>query len=120
VLAGDHEAALTLAQELERRVLRLGETAPLVAVFDRLVGYALCQAGQVRAGWSRLGTSLLRNRENGVEYQAALSLHALGRVGRLLDAPGVETLTEEAQAIFDRLGVVRVPEVPLPAAASLG
>ena len=38
------------------------------------------------------------------------------RVGLLLGPAGAPDMAAEAQSIFDRLGVVQVPDVPLPSA----
>ena len=114
VLAGDPAPALELIERLEPAASRLGGTAYVVALLERLSGCALCQAGELRQGWARLGLSLLRSRESGAQYEAALSLHALARAGQLLGAGTSADMAVEAQAILDRLGVVQVPDIPLP------
>jgi class 3 adenylate cyclase/tetratricopeptide (TPR) repeat protein len=114
IFAGEHGPALELAERLHGPALRLGSTSYVVAMLERLAGYALAQSGQARRGWGRLGLSLLRSQDSGIRYEAALSLHALGRVSRLLGAPGADDLMAEAQSIFDGLGVVGIPAVPLP------
>lgn len=113
VLAGRPEPALRMGADLRERVERFGGVPYLLAMIDRLCGFALCQLGDARRGWGRLGLSLLAGRECQVDYEAALTMVGLVRVAPLVGAPDPARLGEEADAIFQRLGVVSIPEFPL-------
>ena len=108
-------AAEMLARRAELLVLRGGAPAEALAAADealagvenpaleamlhRLRGYALLQADE--DGGAAFEESLRVAREAKADYEAALTLAALGRDG-------------EANAILERLGVVFLPHVPVP------
>jgi hypothetical protein len=46
------------------------------------------------------------------EFEAALTLEAMVRVGRALGRGDLDVMQIEVDAIFGRLGVVATPEVP--------
>jgi tetratricopeptide (TPR) repeat protein len=111
VLAGDHAGALGLADPLEERARKMA--IPNVAnLVQRIAGYAWAQAGQPEAGWALLDSCLENSRKADAEYEAALTLEAMVRVGRLLGRGDLDVVQIEVDAIFDRLGVVATPEVP--------
>jgi class 3 adenylate cyclase/tetratricopeptide (TPR) repeat protein len=116
VLQGESEAALALADSALRRAQAL-EAGLVIAMLLRVRGGALVQAGRLDEAREALDESLSEARARGADYEAALALDSLGVLGRLT---GDETSAcdEERSAIFDRLGVVAVPELPLPAVAS--
>ncbi len=107
VFAGAHAQALDL-------LVGLAEAAApftyggLEAMIERLHGYALCQARKPSDARPHLDESLRLARELGATYEEALTLLALA------DVTGDEDARTESDAIFARLGVVRVPRVPLP------
>jgi hypothetical protein len=113
VFAGESAAALLAAGEVYERAQQLGGNPYVLMLADRTSGYALAQLGDIRAAWSRIGRSLMRSRENRSDYETALNLQALVRVGHLRGVK-VEAFAEEAVRLFTRLGVVRTPEIPLP------
>ncbi len=117
VLAGDHRAALAMADPLVERAHRV----PLVNVailVERLQGYALAQAGDPEAGWEHLESCLASCRKSEAEYEAALTMQAMGRIGVVLGRRDLDVLAVETTATFARLGVVATPSVPLPPAAA--
>jgi class 3 adenylate cyclase/tetratricopeptide (TPR) repeat protein len=114
VLAGEHRSALAVSGQLIAQAKKLGGMANVVNMLERLEGYALCQAGDLRAGWDRLSLSVADARARGADYDAALGLEALARVAPLIGTPDTAGLTADAQAIFQRLGVVYTPAIPLP------
>jgi hypothetical protein len=90
--------------------LEATEDRPLVGAFlERLHGYALVQARRAGEAGPRFERSLELARGLGADYEVALTLEALART-RLGD-PEAEA---ESQTIFERLGVVSTPRVPLP------
>jgi hypothetical protein len=48
-----------------------------------------------------------------VDYEIALTLEAMTRIGPLIGASNLEPISIEMQQIFSRLGVINTPEVPL-------
>ena len=106
VLAGRFQEALDAAPA----VLEAAEENPLLQPFlERLHGYALVQARHADEAGPHLERSLELARELGADYQVALTLEALGRI-----RAGDPEAVREATAIFERLGVVSTPLVPLP------
>lgn len=77
-----------------------GGMAAVEAMLHRLRGYALHQAGDAAAAREPFEESLRIARQVGAEYETALTLEALGQEAA-------------AGALFERLGVVSVPRVPL-------
>jgi class 3 adenylate cyclase/tetratricopeptide (TPR) repeat protein len=114
VLAGYPEAAIELANDVDARAKRMNASPYVSMLVERVLGYAYAQAGDPLTGWSRLGYSLVRSREAAADYESALTLQALGAVGHLLGLDRAGEFADEATAIFERLGVVRTPTVPLP------
>jgi class 3 adenylate cyclase/tetratricopeptide (TPR) repeat protein len=106
VLAGRYQEALDVAPAL----LEAADENPLLHPFlERLHGYALVQARRAEEAGRYLERSLELSRELGADYQVALALEALGRTG-----VGDPDAIPESAAIFERLGVVSTPLVPLP------
>jgi class 3 adenylate cyclase/tetratricopeptide (TPR) repeat protein len=106
VLAGRFQEALDIAPT----VLEAVEENPLLGPFlERLNGYALVQARRADEAGPRFERSLELARELDADYEVALTLEALGRT-RL----GDPDTAAASQAIFERLGVVSTPRVPLP------
>jgi len=108
VLEGRHEEARALAEETLRRAAEVGLGAPR-ARLERLLGYALHQARRPDEARPHFDESVRIARELGADYELALTLKALADTGA---DGGAERA--EAQEIFDRLGVVSTPRVPLP------
>jgi class 3 adenylate cyclase len=113
VLAGTGDAALRVLG----RVLADGEPAglePFLPALHRLWGLALLQTGDDELGHHELGVAVTLARRRGAEYQLALALEALERLG----AGSADA--EDHEGILDRLGVVSRPAYPLPAAVTEG
>ena len=120
VLAGAGEEALTvIAEALER-----AETTPgvsvVVANLHRLRAWGLMQAGDLEGAREALDESLrlarLEDENFGIrsaDYEIGLTLAAVVRLRTLTGEPATE-LEAERDTIFQRLGVVKVPEPPLP------
>ncbi len=107
VFAGAHARALELLDGLTEAAAPF-TYGGLEAMIERLHGYALCQARRPDEGRQRLDESLRVARELGATYEEALTLRALAEIG----ADAEERA--RGDAILERLGVVRVPRVPLP------
>ena len=104
VLEGRHAEARELATELRERAPR--ESIERVQL-ERTLGYALHQARRPDEARGHLEESLCLARELELEYEIALSMRALADTG----APEYDGLADE---IFERLGVIATPQVPLP------
>jgi class 3 adenylate cyclase/tetratricopeptide (TPR) repeat protein len=113
VFAAEPEAALEMAADVRARTERFGGMPYVLAMLDRLSGYAACQQGDPKGGYARLEASLDRARGARVDYEIALTLEAMTRVGPLVDATGIDVIASEAEEIFHRLGVVSTLTVPL-------
>jgi tetratricopeptide (TPR) repeat protein len=113
VLGRRSEAALSMAADVRQRTDRFKGMPYVLAMVDRLSGYALCQLGDLKAAWTWLEASLERARTAKVDYEIALTLEGMTRIGPLIDTPKLDVMASERQEIFTRLGVVRTPDVPL-------
>jgi len=120
VLAGAGEEALALAAEALTRAETTPGVSVVVANLHRLRAWALMQAGDLEGAGEALDESLrlarLEDENFGIrsaDYESALTLDALARLQSLTGEPADE-LEAERDAIFERLGVVKVPEPLLP------
>jgi tetratricopeptide (TPR) repeat protein len=104
VLEGRHAEARELAAELWERAPR--ESIERVQL-ERTLGYALHQARRPDEARRHFEESLCLARELELEYEIGLSMRALADTG----APEYDGLADE---IFERLGVIATPQVPLP------
>jgi class 3 adenylate cyclase/tetratricopeptide (TPR) repeat protein len=114
MLEGRAREALALSTNALGRERSLEGGFHLRAMLLRTQGSALLQLGRLEEAELQLGAGLEEARERSLVYEVALMLDALSMLARL---NGHETigLVHERDAILDQLGVVRVPEVPLPA-----
>ncbi len=106
---GRHAQALALASDV-REAARKSPVGGLEALFERILGLALCQARRPDEAPPHLEESLRLARDQKSEFEVALTLRAMADV-KLGDAA---THRSESDAILERLGVVSVPRVPLP------
>jgi hypothetical protein len=107
VLEGSYAEALKLATATLAASEAAGEAGPRVPLLQRVLGYAHIQARRPEEGRERLEESLAAARESGNDFEAALTLRALSLTGRPEDG-------QEADDLFQRLGVVSGRTVPLP------
>jgi tetratricopeptide (TPR) repeat protein len=103
VLAGEYRAAEALAREVATAA---GATA-LGASTERTLGYALVQARERDEARPHFERSLEIAESIGARFEVALTLRALADTGD----PELHARSEE---LFAELGVVAVPEPPLP------
>ncbi len=106
---GRHGEALALATEV-REAARKSPVGGLEALLERVIGLAHVQARRPGEAPPHLEESLRLARELKAEFEVALTLRAMAAVGW----EGADGLRLESDAILERLGVVRVPGVPLP------
>jgi class 3 adenylate cyclase/tetratricopeptide (TPR) repeat protein len=120
VLAGAGEEALRLAAEALARAETTPGVSVVVANLHRLRAWALMQAGELDGAREALDESLrlarLEDENFGIrsaDYEIGVTLAAVVRL-RALTGERADELEAERDAIFERLGVVKVPEPPLP------
>src|SRR5207248_10335377 len=109
VLAGDWKPALSTTETARARAPEQAEGiyGPLL---HRVRGYALAQSGQHVEARGALEASLRLARSMESDYDAALALHALSRLTEAEGGSIDDSALDEMQDIFDRFGVVAVPE----------
>ncbi len=117
VFQGDAEAALTLATDALKSSEAIGGAAVLSTMLRRIRGYALMQGGRLPEARKALEESLRVGRSRKADYEVALTLDALARLCRIEGDPHAEAPERESRSILERLHVVSLPEVPLPAPA---
>jgi predicted ATPase/class 3 adenylate cyclase len=120
VLAGAGDAALPLTEEALRRAQGMQGVSVIVAILHRLQGWGYMQAKKLDEAREALEESLRVAQLEGenfgfrsAEYEIALTLGALVRLGTLTGEP-TEELAARRDSILAQLGVVAVPEPPLP------
>jgi hypothetical protein len=112
VLQGCAEEAIALT---ERLLASVSPTEPMVALLLRVRGLALAQRGDRRASEDALRRSLELARSTGADHDVAFALDALLRSGGS-DGRAIPEMSKERDDLFDRLGIVAVPDLPLAAA----
>jgi len=123
ILAGEAAEALQRAGETLRAVEECGSGAVVSAMAHRLRGYALMQSGDLEEAAIALENSARIAREGAdaeteaESYEVALTLEAVARLAEARSHDGAEA-RDRSEAIFDRLGVVARPAVPVPTTAS--
>ena len=110
VLEGHHEEALRFAKDALAYVREIEGLAPLEAMLERLVGYAIHQSRSRRPAEAQphFAESLRIARAANARYEIALTLRALA------DTTGDAAAGAEAQTLLTALGVASLPYVPLP------
>jgi class 3 adenylate cyclase/tetratricopeptide (TPR) repeat protein len=120
VLQGGAADARAHVLDALRQAESMAGVSVIVANLYRLLGWTHLQTAELDSAREALERSLDLARlddENfglrSADYEVALTLSALVRLGALVGEPANEAKTER-DAIFARLGVVAVPEPPLP------
>ena len=119
VLQGRTQEALMAIDALLKRSTDLGGMPIVVPVLQRLRGWALMQQGDLEHAGAALQASLTSGRAQDAAYEIGLTLNALATLARLQDEDAARYETE-SQAILDGLGVVSLPDIPLPALQPAG
>ena len=109
VLEGRHEEAAALARDCLQRMEETGEAGVRAALLERLLAVAAVQGRSPDDAPAHFEESLRIGREFGADYEVGRTLQAKALTGFASDAE-----LEEAEAIMARLGVVSLPNVPLP------
>ena len=122
VLQGESGTALQLAAEAIESAQEVEGVSLQLAMLRRLRGWALMQSVALAAAHDELQESLRLARSGdsnfgaeSADYDAALTLDALARLGQLT-GENTEAYEEERDAILERLGVLATPSPPLGAA----
>jgi hypothetical protein len=122
VLEGRPEAAIELVDETRRLVAEAEGVAGVRSMLPRSRGWALLQLGRFAEARAELDESLAVGRQadpdfglKSADYEVALTLDALVHLGTLTDDPALVEYARERDAIAERLGIVALPAVPLPA-----
>jgi class 3 adenylate cyclase/tetratricopeptide (TPR) repeat protein len=106
VLEGRHVDAAELARTTLVGMTETGEIGTRTALLERLLGWSSVQGRRPQEAAAHFDESLRVARELGAQYEVARTQRARADTGLGPD--------DDTQAIFDRLGVVKLPAVPLP------
>jgi class 3 adenylate cyclase/tetratricopeptide (TPR) repeat protein len=109
VLEGRHEEAAALARKCLDLEQETGEVGARTALLERLLAVAAVQGRRREDAPMHFEESLRIGREYGADYEVGRTLQAKVLTGFASD----EELAE-AETIMERLGVVSLPDVPLP------
>ena len=112
LFSGDAEAALELAAGVRERAGKLGAPPVLLAMIERVAGYAYSLRDDPDRASVHLQESLRVARSSGSGYEIGLTLRAIADIERRQGGDG-SAEAEESTRLLDALGVVKVPEVPL-------
>ena len=109
VLEGRHEEAAALARSCLDREHETGEVGARTALLERILAVAAVQDRRREDAPAHFDESLRVGREVGADYEVGRTLQA-----KVLTGFASDEELEEAEAIMTRLGVVSLPDVPLP------
>jgi class 3 adenylate cyclase/tetratricopeptide (TPR) repeat protein len=107
VFEGRHREAFAGATDVLERAGEGDATRPLRAMAERLLGLAEAQDRAKDRALPHLRRSVELARAAGADFELAMTLRALAELGHTEGEA-------EAHEILERLGVVRLPRVPLP------
>jgi tetratricopeptide (TPR) repeat protein len=113
VVAGEHRTAHHIAAAT---LEQLGESASpgLVALLERILGYAAFQNFEPDVAAEHFRRSLAAAQADRADFEAALTLVAAAELAERTGLEEPSILRAEGQEILDRLEVVALPPVPLP------
>jgi len=109
VYEGRYKEALEVASECREAAAKT-PVGGVEALLERSIGYALHQARRPEKARPHLEESLRIARELKVQYEVALTLRAMAAT----NYPSNEDLGAQSDEILEQLGVVSLPNVPLP------
>jgi tetratricopeptide (TPR) repeat protein len=113
-MQGRASEALELSTEALARSETLG--GPATPQLQRVRGCALAQLGRLSEAREALEESVAGARGREAEYEEALALQALARIGAIEGSSDAPELDARYRPIFERLGVVAAPMIPIGAA----
>jgi tetratricopeptide (TPR) repeat protein len=105
----------TQALELSTEALVRSETlgGPATPQLQRVRGCALAQLERLSEARVALQESVAGAREREAEYEEALALQGLARIAAMEERPDAPEFEARYRAIFERLGVVAAPVIPI-------
>lgn len=106
--------ALRLADTALEQAQALGGVGAQSPLLHRIRGYALMQRGERAAAARAFEESLAAGERRRADYEMALTLRGLAACASASGLPVPPDWLDRSCAILRRLGVVTVPEVPLP------
>jgi tetratricopeptide (TPR) repeat protein len=112
MLQGEPDAALALWTEALETARSLEGAFDVMALLQRVRGCALLQLGRLEEAQAALVSAVDEARNKNARYELALALDALAALARATGAESGE-LEQERDAILERLGAVRIPQIPL-------
>jgi tetratricopeptide (TPR) repeat protein len=110
-MKGRSTQALEIATEALGRSETLG--GPATPQLHRVRGCALAQLGRLSEAREALEESVAGARTREAEYEEALALQGLARIGAIEGSEDAPALEARYRAIFERLGVVAAPMIPI-------
>ena len=117
VLEGRSAEALALADATLGASMQDDENPPDAPLLQRVRGYALLQTRRPNAARDAFDASLESGRARDADYEVALTLVALAQLANVEgEAARAEQLESEGSQLLERLGVLSLPQVPLPPA----
>jgi predicted ATPase/class 3 adenylate cyclase len=117
VLAGEGNEAMTVVDRALNDAATVDGGSVYMAILHRLRGWAFMQMGQPDAASEALRLALALARKRGDTFETALALQALVALGGTTGL-AVDALEEERRDLFERLGVLAAPTIPVGAASS--
>jgi tetratricopeptide (TPR) repeat protein len=111
LFAGDPDAAIRTAERVLRRPT--DETVLQRPLLQRVMAYALMQLGRADQAQGLLELSMDESRRVGLVFEEAQSLAALLDLALLEGRPPNPMVADGCVTLLDRLGVVKLPPVPL-------
>src|SRR5581483_10400300 len=111
LLYGDDRAALALADEVLDGARALGMDSALSPLLHRVRGAAFARAGDLDAAAGALAESVDAARARQADYEVALGLYAQARLAETRGEPVPTALLDESTEIFERVGVIAIPDL---------
>jgi class 3 adenylate cyclase/tetratricopeptide (TPR) repeat protein len=122
LLNGEAERAIALIDATLPQSEDIEGLAVLQSELRRLRGCALLELGRSEEARDALEDALRSARRNeadfgikSADYEVARTLDALVRLGKVVDDPSLDELSPERDQILAHLGIVALPELPVPA-----
>jgi tetratricopeptide (TPR) repeat protein len=116
LLRGRHEEALEAARAASEHARTMGGVASQAPLLERVKGYALLRLGRFGESRDAFDESLTAGRARTADYDVAFTLLGMAELARQTGDQDPSVLEREAATTLDRLGVIRVPEIPPPVA----
>jgi class 3 adenylate cyclase/tetratricopeptide (TPR) repeat protein len=111
ILRGAADDALALLDELAETPDPTSELGDLWTRYHRLRGEALTLSGDLGAARAELNTAEESARDQGADFELALTLTALQRLDEAEGTTEPPDRLEERDQILEHLGIVRIPEL---------